>query len=219
MFIFHLFQDPAYFISVVVIVIISITVHELFHALGALSQGDDTAALAGRITLDPRAHISQSALILLMLFGIAWGSTPVKESKIKTSLGRAWVSFAGPLANLLLMVVSIWGVLLLKHFSAKIPAGLAIWQGATIDFLWLAALLNAVLFLLNMLPVPPLDGFHILETFVPILRRYSFSLSQYGFFILIVLFLVLGLGGKLFALAELMVWKVAHFSLGIIPSL
>jgi Zn-dependent protease len=222
MFITQLFTQPAYFITVVVIVIVSISVHELFHALAARWQGDDTAVLAGHLTLDPRVHMGQTSIILLMLFGLAWGSTPVNQSRLKWPFSPALVSFAGPFANLLMMTLSIWMVLGLEHNTATLPAeGLAVW-GPWIEaiqrFLSLAALMNAFLFLLNMLPLPPLDGFGILETFVPVLRRYGFSLSQYGFFILMVLFFF-GLGSQLFGLAGLMVWKVTAFSQGMIPAL
>lgn len=219
MFIFQLFQDPAYFVSIVVIVIIAISIHEMAHAVAAYSQGDDTAALAGRLTVDPRAHMSQTAIMMLMFFGIAWGSTPVNESRLKNPFSRALVSFAGPLANLILMVGSVWVTLLLQRYASAFPDTLAGFHSSALDFFSLAAVLNGVLFLLNMLPVPPLDGFHILETFIPILRRYSFSLSQYGFFILIILFMFLGLGRTLYVLAELMVWKVTIFSHGLIPAL
>jgi Zn-dependent protease len=219
LFILTLFQDPSYFFSVVVVVIISISVHECFHALAALSQGDDTAARQGRTTLNPMAHMSQTAVVLLMLLGITWGSTPVDESRLKGRFSPAIVGFAGPFANLLMMVLSVWAVLLLGHFRPVFPQSWSVLQSVGIDFFSLAAMLNAFLFLLNMLPIPPLDGFGILETFIPVLRRYSLSLSQYGFFILIVLFMFLGLGKVLMALAELMVWKVTGFTQGMVSAL
>jgi len=219
MMLLNLFTDPAYFFSVVVIVIVSISVHECFHAMAALSQGDDTAAKQGRITLNPRVHMSQTAIIMLMLIGVTFGSTPVNESRMRWRFSPALVSFAGPLANLLLMVGAIWLGLLRNHYASLLSPSLVIWQEVVSNFLSLAAIFNAYLFLLNMLPIPPLDGFGILETFIPILRRYSFSLSQYGFFILMVLFIFMGLGNVLQALAQWMVWKVMIFSQGIIPSL
>jgi Zn-dependent protease len=219
MLITTLFSDPAYFFYVVVIVIASISVHECFHALAALWQGDDTAARLGRITLNPMAHMSQTAIVMLMLLGITWGSTPVSEGRLKWRFSPVIVGFAGPFANLLLLVLSVWAGLLLVHFKSGLPAGMSAWQEAGMEFFSLAAMLNAFLFLLNMLPIPPLDGFGILETFLPVLRRYSFSLSQYGFFILIVLFMFLGLGNLLRELAGQMVWKVAGFSQGMVSAL
>jgi Zn-dependent protease len=214
MFLYQLFRDPVYFASTVIIVILSITVHELFHALAALSQGDDTAARVGRLTLNPLAHMGQTSVMMLVLFGVAWGQTPVNRSRLKYPFSEALVAFAGPFANLLLLVLSVWAVLFIQKaglHSAAAEMGMG--------FFSLAALLNAFLFLFNMLPVPPLDGFGILETFFPFLRPLLQSLSQYGFFLLIVLFMFFGLGGYLFFLARLMVWKVSVLSGGILQAL
>jgi Zn-dependent protease len=218
-FLFKIFTDPYYFFNVVVIVIVSITLHELGHALVALWQGDDTAARQGRISLDPRVHMSQTALVLLMLLGLTWGSTPVTESKLNKPWGPAIVSFAGPFSNLLMMLGSVWLVLGLQWFSSSIPVSMTSWFEAGTDFFGLAAVINAHLFLFNMLPIPPLDGFGILETFIPVVRRYSYSLHQYGYFILIVLFMFMGLGSHLFGLASLMVWKVSMLSRELLPAL
>jgi Zn-dependent protease len=214
MFFYQIFQNPIYFGSTVIIVILSITIHELFHALAALSQGDDTAVRAGRLTLNPLAHMGQTSVIMLVLFGVAWGQTPVNPSRFKYPFSDALVSFAGPFANLLLLVLSVWGVLLMQKAgfhssSAEVVVG----------FFSLAALLNAFLFLFNMLPVPPLDGFGILETFLPFLRPLLQSLSQYGFFLLMILFMFFGLGGFLLGIARLMVWKVSVLSGGILQAL
>lgn len=214
MFFYQMFQNPVYFANTVLIVILSITIHELFHALAALSQGDDTAVRAGRMTLNPLAHMGQTSVIMLVLFGIAWGQTPINRSRFKYPFSDALVSFAGPFANLLLLVVSVWAVLLLQKAGTHSPVA-----NGVMDFFSLAAVLNAFLFLFNMLPVPPLDGFGILETFLPFLRPLLQSLSQYGFFLLMVLFMFFGLGGFLFAIARLMVWKVSILSGGILQAL
>lgn len=214
MFVETLFRDPPYFVNVVVIVMISISVHEYFHALAALSQGDDTAARQGRLTLNPMVHMGQASILMLVLLGMAWGETPVNRSRLKHSFSPALVSFAGPFANLLMMTFCTVGAILLVRAGAS-----GAMADATERFLSLAALLNAFLFLLNMLPLPPLDGFGVLETFLPPLRRYAVSLSQYGFLILVVLFLFFGLGGFLMTMAQLMVGMVAGFSMRILPAL
>jgi Zn-dependent protease len=218
MFFYQIFHDPVYFASTVIIVILSISIHELFHALAALSQGDDTAVRAGRLTLNPLAHMGQTSVVMLVLFGVAWGQTPVNPSRFKYPFSDALVSFAGPFANLLLLVLSVWAVLLLQ--KTGVHSGLSSsWASVIMDFFSLAAMLNAFLFLFNMLPVPPLDGFGILETFLPFLRPLLQSLSQYGFFLLIILFMFFGLGGFLLGVARLMVWKVSVLSGGILQAL
>ena len=208
MFVMQLFKNPVYFGSVLLIVIGSICVHELFHALAAKWQGDDTAARAGHITLDPRVHMGQTSIMMLVLFGMAWGSTPVNRSRLNGRWSSAIVSFAGPFANLLLMTVSVVLTLGLEPINAALTLhgwDFFLWLDGFQRFFSLAALMNAFLFLLNMLPLPPLDGFDVLETFCPPLRRYSYSLSQYGLFILMILFFF-GLSSVLFAGAGIMVF-------------
>ncbi len=191
------FSRPVQFLSTVVIVVASITVHEYSHALAATGEGDDTPARAGRLTLNPLAHMEWAAIILLVLVGVAWGQTPVNPAKFRHAWGNAWVSAAGPLANLLLLGGAVVLMALLTDVAPQ----------ALLHFLYLAAMLNGVLFFLNMLPLPPLDGFHILETFVPALRPYVPWLTQMGFLILLLAFFVLDLGSSLFHAAH---WLVAH---------
>jgi Zn-dependent protease len=199
MFLMELFRNPYYFFGTVVIVMLSVSFHEFAHALAAQSQGDNTAARAGRLTLNPMAHMSSMAVVLLIMIGITFGSTPVNRSRFRHWFSDAIVSFAGPLANLLLVV----GALL---FQNRVPPA---WQ----VFLELTAMLNAYLFLLNLIPLPPLDGFGILETFVPALRPLGHRLSPYGFLILMSLFFVLNLGDLLFGTARHLVSAIS----GLLP--
>lgn len=197
-FVETLFTNPVRFFSTVMIVVGSITLHEWFHALAATWEGDDTPAKAGRLTLNPLVHMGWTSLIFLAVAGIAWGATPVKPENFRHRWGNAWVSFAGPLSNLLLLL-----------FCAVLMGVLTpVADPSVLRFLYLAALLNGVLFLLNMLPVPPLDGFGILETFVPGLRHGAAGLAQYGFLVLIVAFFVLGLGSYLFGASEWLVERL-----------
>ncbi|HEY9686031.1 MAG TPA: site-2 protease family protein [Coleofasciculaceae cyanobacterium] len=198
MFVEKIFTDPAYFFSASVIVVGSITIHELFHALAASSQGDDTAAKSGYLTLNPLVHMGSASLMMLLLFGFAWGQTPINPARFRHRFSAALVSFAGPLANLLLVILAVW-VVGIPGLSAGMKA-----------FLGLAAILNAFLFLFNMLPVPPLDGFGVLETFLPALRRQSSGLSRYGFLILLVLFFFFGLGDMLYDAAWRLVREVGR---------
>lgn len=191
------FSRPVQFLSTVAIVTFSITLHEYFHALAATGEGDDTPARAGRLTLNPLAHMGWASLIMLVLVGVAWGQTPVNRARFRHAWGDAWVSAAGPLANLLLLVLA---VVLMALLTAVAPQ-------PVLRFLYLAALLNGVLFFLNMLPLPPLDGFHILETFVPALRPYAPWLTRTGFVLLLIAFFVLGLGSILFHASD---WLVEH---------
>lgn len=186
MFIETLLSDPAHFFIVVGVVVVSVCLHEFAHALVAWSQGDPTAKDQGYLTLNPWKHMGPYSLVLLAVAGIAWGQTPVMPSRFHHALSPAWVSLAGPLMNLFLMILFV----LLLRFAELDPLTMAICSTG--------ALINAVLFLFNLIPVPPLDGFTVLETLVPSLRRYASVLHQYGFIALLIGFFLLPLGNVLF---------------------
>ena len=194
MFAMTLFSDPAYYLSVVAVVILSVTLHELAHAGAALAEGDDTPRLAGHWTLNPLVHMGKSSLILLLLVGIAWGSTPVNPARFRhPRWGDLFVSLAGPLTNGLLMLV-----FLAVFFVLGEPRdGLG-------DFLFIGAVMNAVLMLLNLIPVPPLDGFALIQALLPGIRPHAPRLAQVGFLVMILAFFVFGAGEWLFKGAALL---------------
>jgi Zn-dependent protease len=169
MFIQSAFEDPPYFITVVVTVILSIVLHELAHGVTAVRLGDPTPRETGHLTANPLVHMPPVAIATLLLAGIAWGSMPINSSRLRGRFGEAIVAFAGPLANLLLAALALTA------------AGL--WQLATTDeparqvenawnFLRIFGAVNLALFAFNLLPVPPLDGSHILANFSPDYRRF-----------------------------------------------
>jgi Zn-dependent protease len=166
-------------LRIIVIVIASVTLHELAHGLAALSQGDDTPKRSGHMTLNPVIHMGWESIIFLCLAGIAWGHMPVNPSRFRhPRMGNILVSVAGPLLNLALGILFI--VLLrfdLSHSSVRILSP---------EFLYLAAYINLSLFLFNMLPIPPLDGFYVYSEFFPALK--PLNNSPLGLFALIILF-------------------------------
>jgi Zn-dependent protease len=153
-----------------IVLLLSLTVHEFFHAWTAWRLGDDTAARAGRLTLNPIPHIDLIGTLLLPLMNapIGWAKpVPVNSSRFKRSVsmstGDILVSVAGPLSNLMLGIVAavIFGALL--RFSPDLVA-----QGsAGFAFLVRLMLVNAGLALFNLLPIPPLDGGHVAENLMP----------------------------------------------------
>ncbi len=194
MFIDNLFTEPIYFLSVVVIVVFSVCCHEFAHAYSASSQGDDTAKEAGFFTLNPMVHMGGTSIVLLLLAGICWGSTPVRHDKMQHWWSPAFVAISGPIMNLLLMVVCV-------VLESVYGSGFWAW------FFSLGALLNAVLFLLNMIPIPPLDGFGVVETLLPAGRPLWKMMHQYGFIVFIVLFFLFGFSRFLFESAsDLVAW-------------
>lgn len=189
-----LFEDPflafAVFVAVAVSLLIAITFHEAAHAVLAERFGDDTAALLGRVSLNPRRHLDPAGTAMLLVAGFGWGKpVPVDPRRIPgDSLEMAAVSAAGPAANVALAL----GFALLFRvglFDADVtPEGLR-----SFDLLawgsWIArfsVLLNLVLAAFNMLPLQPLDGGGILmgtapRSWLPAIAR----LQRYGPIVLV----------------------------------
>lgn len=179
LFISYLFSNPEYFFGVALFVIFSICFHELSHAWVALKQGDPTAADRGHLTLNPLRQMGLMSLFMFLFVGLAWGCVPVDHSRMKHRYSAALVAFAGPLANLLLFVVFT------TAFAAFILAG----HGDTSAATWMlqAAVLNVVLFLLNMMPVPGFDGWGVLSCFFPALERSGSEVVRGSFFVVLML--------------------------------
>jgi Zn-dependent protease len=160
-----LFSDPARFVAWVGVVAFSVCVHETAHAWTAWLEGDDTAVRNGYGSLDPRRLMGWPALLALALFGIAWGSVPVIPSRFRHPWSDALVAFAGPATNLLLAVVcGLAYTLTLKLAPGAEPLVLVFRAGLEA---------NCLLGVLNLLPVPPFDGWAIATFLVPPLRRVA----------------------------------------------
>jgi len=151
-------------VSWVVLVIGSIILHELAHGWAAISRGDRTPIELGHMTWNPMVHMGQTSLILFLVFGIAFGAMPVNPSRMRGKYANAFVAAAGPAMNLLLAIVCIILGGLVAAFGAKIGEPLA---SNTLTFFQFGVMLNVVLMLFNLLPIPPLDGSRILSDFSP----------------------------------------------------
>jgi len=183
------FMDPVSVLFYLVILLMSVILHEVAHGYTALSLGDSTAKQAGRLTINPIPHIdpigSVAVPLLLVLFSspflFGWAKpVPVNPYNFRDKkYGSAKVSFAGPGANL---AIAIFFGLLLRFFGAP----LAEISPALIELFGQIVLLNLVLAIFNLLPIPPLDGSHVLFDFLPrsldVVRQF---LLQYGLFILL----------------------------------
>jgi Zn-dependent protease len=178
-------------IIIFIILIFSAIVHEVSHGLVAEKLGDSTARDEGRITLNPLPHIDPFGSILLplillfahspVIFGAA-KPVPVNFNNLRRPRsGMALVSLAGPLSNFLLAIV----------FAILIKLGLS--NRIADPILLQAILINIVLGTFNLIPIPPLDGSKILAALAPPSWMYKIlSYERYGF-ILVILFLMLGL--------------------------
>jgi Zn-dependent protease len=196
MFIKILFTEPIYFFRIIVIVIFSITLHELAHGWAAMSQGDNTPQKTGHLTLNPIVHMGKESIIFLCLMGIAWGQMPVNPSKFRSpKLGNILVSAAGPLLNLTLGILFIGVLKLLSNLSVS-----GFFSG---EFLYLAARINLTLFLFNLLPIPPLDGFHVFSEIFPKLK--PLENTQFGLIALMLLFIIPEFGTGISGIADLVI--------------
>ena len=175
--------DPQFAVLKVIIVVFSICSHEYMHARAALWQGDDTAKLLGHLTLNPLKQMGPISIIMMFMIGIAFGKVPVNPAKLRRPHGDGIVSFAGPFTNLMLFFIFCGGLLI----------SLKIGDFNDADFiarvLFFGAWINGALFILNMVPVPPLDGHGVLCSFFPMFKTKSSEiLNGASFFILIVVF-------------------------------
>jgi Zn-dependent protease len=193
-----LLSDPLSYLRLIVIMILSICLHELAHGVVAISQGDRTPSQTGHITLNPLVHMGVESIVVLCLFGIAWGEMPIDPKQFKS---RQWsdvlVSAAGPLSNLGLGFI---GITMMRIAGDS--------EFLSRDFFYLAAIVNFNLFLFNCLPIPPLDGFYIFSKFFPSLKNLQGN--NFGSFAL-VLIMFSGLGSGLSIVSELIVSSALNF--------
>jgi Zn-dependent protease len=178
MFVRTLLVDPILFLRIVVLIIISITIHELAHGWAAISQGDKTPKKMGHLTFNPIVHMGIESMIFLILTGISWGIMPFNPNNLRNpKWGKILVAAAGPFANLLLFFLFI----ILLHFTLKSDNNLILSN----RFLYLGAIINFRLFLFNLLPIPPLDGFNVLSELLPQIK--ILNNSNFGIIILMTL--------------------------------
>ncbi len=170
------------------VIILSITFHEACHALTAYRLGDPTPKYMGRLTLNPIAHMDPLGTIMILItmlggIGIGWGK-PVQVNPYNLrhgpKTGMALVSLAGPLSNLTLAAAAAIP-LRLHGVSMNSLAG---------SILFAIVSMNIALAAFNIIPLPPLDGFKILQGILPNRQAYALStLENYGpAFLLLVIF-------------------------------
>lgn len=191
--------------SWVVWVIGSIVLHELAHGWTAIRCGDDTPIRTGHMTLNPVVHMGVPSLIMFALIGIAWGMMPVNPSRFRGRYDDALVSVAGPAMNLLLAGLALAAWVLWVGLAGGHWIGSGVSEplyGNVQSFLHTGVMLNIVLCIFNLLPVPPLDGSRILASFSDGFRR-MWQTEQAQFFALIAFVgLFIFAGPKIFEFAN-----------------
>lgn len=169
-----------YLLITLPIILVVITVHEFAHAFVADRLGDPTPRLAGRLTLNPIAHIDLIGFIMLVLVRFGWAKpVPINPYNFRNpKQGSLFVSLAGPLSNFLFAWV-------LAIVYRNLPAGIGELMPTIFTY---AIWMNLALAVFNLIPIPPLDGSHILEYFLPPHQMEGFyQLQQYGFILLIMI--------------------------------
>ena len=170
MFIESLQTDPVFYVSAVVALILSITLHELAHGWAAIYRGDDTPRYLGHMTPNPITHMGPISFIAVFILGIGWGAMPVNPSRFRGRYAEAFVAFAGPLMNLLLALIGLTALAIWSNSAP--PSTLTPFQANLREALWYFGYINIALFLFNLAPVPPLDGSRILADFYPPFARW-----------------------------------------------
>ena len=201
MLIYSLFSNPTFFCTIVTIIAISISLHELGHGIAAISQGDRTPIDTGHMTLNPVVHLGVPSLVFLLLTGMAWGQMPVNPRKFRNyKWSNIIVSAAGPLTN---FAIGLAGILVIK-----ILLNLPFASNGMIEFFYYVAYLNFALGMFNLFPLPPLDGFHVASEFFPQMK--PLINSQAGLALFMILF-VSGAGRIFFDVAEQLVFALTDF--------
>lgn len=182
MLIQNLFTNPVLFILWTLAVILALTIHEFSHALAGKLQGDPTAELEGRLTLNPLAHIDWFGFILLLIIGFGWAKpTPFNPYNLKyKKFGATLVALAGPISNAIIVLIigTVLAIIVrIGHFSA---------DNLMIQFFLLLLQVNILLGIFNLLPIPPLDGSRVLTSLIG--EKYPQvveTLDRYGMYILL----------------------------------
>ena len=172
--------------------VLSLSCHEFGHAYVAKLSGDNTAERAGRLTLNPVAHIDPMGLLMVVLVGFGYAKpVPTDPRNFRSRRADLWVAAAGPAMNLVLAVVA-W-----NFFLSMRGAGTAFFLGANVEtFFLILVQVNLLLMIFNLIPLGPLDGHYILPYFLParLARLYRHYNARYGVFALLAL-IVAGLLG------------------------
>lgn len=166
--------DPNRLITLAILFLTSMPLHEWAHAWAAFQLGDDTAARRGRMTINPVAHLDPVGTIALVLFGFGWGKpVPVSPYRLQGNLRRnhALVSLAGPFSNLVLAMMAAIPFRLgwLSLYSGR---SLISPQGILMQFISI----NLALMAFNLIPFPPLDGSRVLAWLLP--RQWATKFEQ-----------------------------------------
>ena len=182
MLLLSLFRNPAEFVFFIVAIFLALSVHESAHAWTANLFGDPTAKQAGRISLNPFAHLDPMGTLFLLLLGFGWGKpVPVNPNNFKEpKIDELTVALAGPVSNLIF--AAIFGLIIRFIPMPEILT----------TFLYIVILINLVLMTFNLLPIAPLDGSRMVSVFLS--EKASLIFQQCGMPLLLTLILLTYVG-------------------------
>ncbi|MGN1227375.1 MAG: site-2 protease family protein [Christensenellales bacterium] len=177
----------AVIVAYVLAIMIALSFHEFAHAFVAYKQGDDTAKLSGRMTLNPLAHLDPVGSVLLLIVGFGWAKpvqcNPLRFKKYKS--GMVKVSIAGVIANLILAILfSFFFMLASKYADATTTFG-----NFLIFFCRYTCVISFCLAVFNLLPIPPLDGYSLLSALVKGDNPYMVFVQKYGLILMLIILL------------------------------
>ena len=187
--------NPDRLITLAILFLTSMPIHEWAHAWAAYQLGDDTAALRGRLTINPLAHLDPIGTLSLVFFGFGWGKpVPVAPYRLRGKMRASWalVSAAGPFSNLILaMLAAIPFRMGWLNLYGGTGSAISL-PGILIDFM----LINLSLALFNLIPIPPLDGSRILAWLLPSRWANALERMEYvgGAGLMLVMYLLSRLG-------------------------
>lgn len=186
MLIGSLFSDPLQFFASIVALVVGITVHEFSHALAATRLGDPTPASQGRVSLNPLRHLDPLGTVFLVFAGFGWGKPVIFDPRYLKNprVGSVIVGLAGPASNLIMVGVFGLALRLTANAGADPNSGLIVLFATLV-------LMNLILLVFNLIPIPPLDGSKLLLALLPdSMRDFKVWLSRYGTFLLFGLILL-----------------------------
>lgn len=209
--------DVPTIIAFIVTATLAFAYHEFAHAIVADRLGDYTPRSYGRITLNPFVHLDAFGMLMLVLAGFGWATTPVNPNNLRGNprTSYAIVAAAGPLANLLMAVIWALPIRLGLVAFAFAPSDATFALPTAFQLCYIGVQINLLLLAFNLMPIPPLDGFTILMGILPPEMAYRLTpLRQYGtLIILLVIFLLPRIG------LDVLGWFISPVLNGLMPLL
>ena len=176
-------------------VLLALTGHEFAHAWAAHKLGDDTAKLAGRLTLNPLVHLDFFGTIFLLVTQLIGWAKPVPVNPrnfYRPGRDMALVALAGPGLNLILALAGVLVLKIVIHLDQVVS--LPFFSKTIFLTCYLFVMINLALGFFNLLPLPPLDGFQIISLFLPPGWRYHLADRRYNFIFLAILVVLAYMG-------------------------